>query len=34
MITRKKAYGVVRGGFWNIWIFIPKDPESELEVSR
>ena len=31
---REKAYGVVRDGFWNYWIFIPKDPESELEVSR
>ena len=31
---REKAYGVVRGGFWNYWIFRPKDPESELEVSR
>ena len=29
----EKAY-VVRGGFWNYWIFRPKDPESELEVSR
>ena len=31
---REKAYGVVRGGFWNYWIFSPKYPESELEVSR
>ena len=30
----EKAYGVVRGGFWNYWIFRPNYPESELEVSR